>query len=129
MSPAAIWRGHFPLLLADFSFLKNLGRPQLDFRVVCVYLWTCHEFQKSFPASGRIKAYFYSGKWWPEPVIRNRYTDNGLYDTYFLRAGDSALRLDPEQLIGVMQDVSTVLSNLLGYRDDFQSSMTTSTLL
>lgn len=64
--------------------------------------------------SGWIKAYLDSGKWWPDPVIRNRHADNVLYDTHFLRAVDAVLRSDPEQFIGEIKDVFTFLSTLPG---------------
>jgi len=75
--------------------------------------------------SGWINAYIDSGKWWPDPVIRNRHAENILFDSHFLRAVDAVVRSDPEQFIGEIKDVFEFLSTLPGYRASYKASIAT----
>jgi len=64
---------------------------------------------------GWISAYIASGKWWPDPVFRNRHADNVIYDSHFLQAVNAVILSDFEQLIGEIKDLFALLSTLPGY--------------
>jgi len=74
---------------------------------------------------GWVSAYIVSGEWWPDLVLRNRHTDNVIYDFHFLPLGNAVILSDTEQLIGVLQYHFAFLFTLSGYRDSFKTSIGT----
>jgi len=76
-------------------------------------------------AAAWTKAYRDTGEWWPDPAIRNRHADSVRYDEHFVRAVNSVILSDPEQLSGEKKDLFRFLSTLPGYRDSYKCSIAT----